>query len=238
MRLLKLISKTLNSLVPRRQNCFKEIAKLDSTVLIRKISKKKCRGLFIDCGSNIGQGFVFFKKYYQLRHFDFILVEPNPNCVEILRSKFSNYISQSLVDVIPKAASTNCKKKILYGLAGESEECNNLNQGASISEFHNTNYYKPDAENSITVESFSLSELLFQKSEDYNFIVLKLDIEGAEYDVLDNLIKSNAIKIPRIIYVEFHAKYMQGDSLTNFQEKEKYLLKYFEQNDVCYREWR
>jgi len=238
MKYLKVISKFLNNLQLRKKNYFKEIAKLDSKTLLREISKKKCRGLFIDCGSNIGQGFVFFKKYYQLQNFDFILVEPNPNCVEILKSKFSKFISQSLVQVVAEAAGTNCDKKLLFGLSGESERCHKLNQGASILKNHNSNFYKPDVKNSITVDSFSLSELLFEKSKDYEFIVLKLDIEGAEYDVLDNLIKSNAINIPSYMYVEFHAKYMQGNSLTYYREKEKYFLEFFDLNDINFREWR
>lgn len=39
------------------------------------------KGLFIDCGSNLGQGFTFFKKYYPLDSFDYMLIEPNPYCL-------------------------------------------------------------------------------------------------------------------------------------------------------------
>src|SRR5262249_16291623 len=44
------------------------------------------RGLFIDCGSNIGQGFSYFERRFPLKHFDFILIEPNPFCCDKLRS--------------------------------------------------------------------------------------------------------------------------------------------------------
>lgn len=42
------------------------------------------RGLFLDCGSNIGQGFEYFRQHFTADHFDYELFEPNPNCLPYL----------------------------------------------------------------------------------------------------------------------------------------------------------
>lgn len=221
-----------------KRNYYKDCAKKDSSEIIKSIKKINCRSLFIDCGSNKGQGFVFFKKYFKLKYFDYILVEPNPNCVFILKNKFQHLFSNSLVNVIDKAAFINDGEVQLFGLSGESDKCNEFNQGASISTIHNSIYYKTEESESITVQTFSLSDFILSKSLNYSNIVLKLDIEGAEYDVLDDLIRSNAIKIPKVLYIEFHSKYMGPENMNKFQEKEKYFVRYFKENNIIYRDWR
>ena len=102
----------------------------------------------------------------------------------------------------------------------------------------NSIYYNTAESESIAVQTFSLSDLIKDKSLIYSNIVLKIDIEGAEYDVLDDLIRSNAIKIPKVLYIEFHSKYMGPENIKKFQEKEKYFVKYFKENSIIYRDWR
>ncbi len=230
--------KFLNNKFFFKRNYYKFFARKDSSEIIKNIKKINCRSLFIDCGSNKGQGFVFFKKYFKLKYFDYILVEPNPNCVVILKDKFRHLISNSSVNIIDKAAFINDGEVPLFGLSGESDKCNEFNQGASISRIHNSIYYKTAESESIAVQTFSLSDLINDKSLIYSNIVLKIDIEGAEYDVLDDLIRSNAIKIPKVLYIEFHSKYMGPENIKKFQEKEKYFVKYFKENSIIYRDWR
>jgi FkbM family methyltransferase len=37
-----------------------------------------------------------------------------------------------------------------------------------------------------------------------DYVIIKMDIEGAEFDVLEKMIKDNSIKCVKIIYLEFH----------------------------------
>ena len=66
----------------KRAQILKSIPKIAAN-LSKNLSKDK-KGLFIDCGSNLGQGFSFFEQYFPLKTFDYILVEPNPFCKEEL----------------------------------------------------------------------------------------------------------------------------------------------------------
>lgn len=54
----------------------------------------------------------------------------------------------------------------------------------------------------IKVQAFNFSEWLKQFKDD--FVVLKMDIEGAEFKVLDKMISDNTDKIPYVMMVEFH----------------------------------
>lgn len=49
------------------------------------------------------------------------------------------------------------------------------------------------------------SKFLFTEFSPDDYIVVKMDIEGAEYDVLDEVIKTRAIEKIRELYVEYHS---------------------------------
>lgn len=63
---------------------------------------------------------------------------------------------------------------------------------------------KIDTLNPIMVETIDFSQwLLSTFDESYN-IILKMDIEGAEYDVLEKMIRDNSIARVSKLYVEWH----------------------------------
>jgi hypothetical protein len=70
----------------------------NSKYLNNKVSKVKQKGLFIDCGSNIGQSFEFFQKFYQIKNFDYILFETETILIQ-MQKKIGKlqYILKSLV---------------------------------------------------------------------------------------------------------------------------------------------
>lgn len=59
-----------------------------------------------------------------------------------------------------------------------------------------------DAGEKVTVETFDFSEWVKQFKDD--FVVLKMDIEGAEFLLLDKMINDGTITIPDWLMVEFH----------------------------------
>lgn len=54
----------------------------------------------------------------------------------------------------------------------------------------------------IKADCFDFSDWLKQYEDDY--VVVKMDIEGAEFPVLDKMIKDGTIQIPAKLLVEFH----------------------------------
>ena len=206
----------------------------DAAVSLAKVrGGAKGRGLFIDCGSNLGQGFTYFRRFYPLEHYDFILIEPNPNCVPQLHSLCSGLPGN--IEIIEEAAGVAVGEVKFFGLT----EGNNdpTTQGGSTMKDHNSKYYAANEEKAITVKTFPLSGLIAAKSRDYDSVILKLDIEGGEYDVLDDVIASGAHRYLDFSYVEFHSQYMAEPQSSQYRAKETELMNRFARDGVPFRQW-
>jgi FkbM family methyltransferase len=90
-------------------------------------------------------------------------------------------------------------KIIQQALAGKSGKL-----GFYVSkDSHNHSLIKPEQyENKISVQGISLSDFLL-KNKLIRISLLKMDIEGAEYEVLENLVKEDWRKIANIL-LEYH----------------------------------
>ena len=74
----------------------------------------------------------------------------------------------------------------------------------------------------IEVDCINLREFIETFSKKDN-IVLKLDIEGAEYDILEDFIQHNTLDYINHLYVEFHSEmFINGNE---FQKREDNILK-------------
>ena len=69
--------------------------------------------------------------------------------------------------------------------------------------------YPKNQEPVINVKIINFSEYLQQKSKEFETIVVKMDIEGAEVDLLEKMIDNNTIKLINYLYVEFHSQYQE-----------------------------
>lgn len=81
---------------------------------------------------------------------------------------------------------------------------------------HKEKREKLDTENPIVVKTIRLSDFLDNFSNQ-DYIVLKLDIEGSEYEVINDLINTDKIKKINELHVEWHDHF--------FLEKTSYFLK-------------
>jgi FkbM family methyltransferase len=192
------------------------------------------RGLFIDCGSNVGQGFTWFRQYFPLEHYDYILVEPNPHCVARLRELCGTL--EGHIEILDKAAGTGVGQVRFFGLTENPQGL--TTEGGSTLAAHNSRLYSSDADQAITVTTFSLAELIRDKQPDYRSIVLKMDIEGAEYDVLDDLLAKGAHRGVDAAYVEFHSQYMLEPDSSRYRRRELELMQRFRAEDVPFRLWK
>ncbi len=218
----------------RRERELARQVRSDANRVINKIaSSPGGRGLFLDCGSNLGQGFSYFERRYPLRHFDFILIEPNPYCLDSLNALIKRRGGH--IELIPAAASTRRGQALFYGLSEDSR--GRQSDAGSIIKEHNTILYRPDPGSAISVDTFSLSELVAREAKRYASIVMKLDIEGAECDVLEDMLSSGVASALDVIYVEFHSHCMEEPSRSNHQERERQIVSEFERREICYRLW-
>jgi len=156
--------------------------------------------IFVDLGAHYGNTIeIALKKYKQLdRVYAF---EP---LAENFRKLVKKFRKQKNIILINAAADTvSGEKKLYYG-----KEWGDL--GGSLVEGKTTCYRdKFEMVKSIDFSNYAIKN--FKK----NKIILKIDIEGKEYEVLDKMMRDGSIKYINEIYVEWHYDRINKDFETH-----------------------
>tara|TARA_B100000575_G_C22991646_1_gene571768 strand:- start:341 stop:739 length:399 start_codon:yes stop_codon:yes gene_type:complete len=127
------------------------------------------------------------------------------------------------------------QKKKLFGTI--EDQRGKLSDGASIIEQHNSKMYNSNYNLAPTVETFDFVSKLLE-FQDYDNIIIKMDVEGAEYDLLERLIlSSEKIKNISHIFVEFHSRFMKSEDKTNFKIRENKIKKELKKKKLNYTNW-
>ncbi|MEZ4793278.1 MAG: FkbM family methyltransferase [Gelidibacter sp.] len=214
----------------------KKIRKHNFNKSLENLPKKKLKNggkrLFIDCGSNVGQGYEYFRTYFTPESYDVVMIEPNPNCMQIIKEKFS---AQKNVEFIEAAAWIDYNPLYFYGLV--EDERGKTTDGGSVITDHNSIMYEVDKRSGIQVSAISLSDLIIEKAKTYHQIVIKMDIESAEYEVLADILKTDAKKYISYMYIEFHSQYFKESEREQYLHKEKHLIKNLRRNKVGVSLW-
>lgn len=153
----------------------------------QKTSNKK---LFIDCGGHDGCSVIKFLS--QFPEYDVVTFEPNPE----LWSYYKNLTTQLI-------------KKLACHHGGQAEFIIDPvdADGSSIIKEKNVDFYKKIKNEDcpvIVADCQDLSEFVQEQAQNYQEIVLKLDVEGAEYAILEKMLQDGTLKLITKLYAEFH----------------------------------
>jgi FkbM family methyltransferase len=199
------------------------VSKQSSDIINAHTARNKGSGLFIDMGSNLGQGFQFFSSYYDPNLFDYWFVEPNPFCLEALEKNVSAlYDSHGWKgnrEIINAAVSNTDGTASLFGLVEDTR--GKTSDGASVIKDHNSAFYASNEARALKVKSVKASSLIEDAAKKYPTIVVKMDIESAEYDALEDLIGTAAIDRIAHLYVEWHSQYFSADKAGESIDRER-----------------
>lgn len=206
-------------------------ARVDSK---RILSRENRRVLFVDGGANLGQGFTFFASYYPPGKVEYDIFEPNPNCLGRLRQVVAGF-SPDTVRVHPVALSTQDGETRLYGIT--ESEGGRLSTGASINRHQHSVFYDANPEHAITVPTIDFCAFLKSRHQRYETIIVKLDIEGAENDVLEALIEQNGLAYIDTLYIEFHAFLLKGTGRRSERMREVHIIEQLKRSHIYYRRW-
>ncbi len=176
--------------------------------------------LFVDLGANIGQGYAWFKRYFNLSNVVFELFEPNPFCANVL---------QSLPDVKSGITTLHrCGVGVIDGTFDffglNDDEGGKYSEGGSIVKAHNSAWYEASDAKSIKVKIINFSKYLENKKLNFDKIIVKMDIEGAEIELLEHLISTGSIALINILYIEFHSEYQSPDASRITKQREDIIL--------------
>jgi FkbM family methyltransferase len=207
-----------------------------SKVLNRRLFKSGHKGLFLDCGSNIGQGFEFFRKYYPNEIYDYILFEPNPFCYQELLKKYSG-LEGCGVRIENTAVSIANGHIDFFGL--DEEKGGKYSVGGSILQVHNSKMYTTPNNANLKVQSIDFADYLRSVliKNHYRVVIIKLDIEGGEYPILESLMSLDLLSKFNSIYVEFHSQYMRNDIASKYRRKEQEFFRYSKANRIRVIRW-
>lgn len=205
------------------------------------------RKIFFDCGSNKGRGFEWFRRLYGMDGSWLIyLFEPTPELYKKLNSSYA------------KEANIHCRNSAVWTNSGRLNFFLSFDDGGSlifknIAQFTGATLRKRQAGKrgeinglsadlklyssgdiqSCSVPSINFSELIKQTARPDDYIVIKMDIEGAEYPVLRQMLKDGAFKLIDEIYIEFHDRFIPAESPKSNRE----LIKEIEQQGAIVYDW-
>ena len=110
-----------------------------------------------------------------------------------------------------------------------------------IVKFHHSKYHDGnsifnynDSTNSLKVanlEMIDLSKFIIDNFNITDYIILKLDVEGAEYAILEKMIKDRSIEYINELYVEFHDFAKENDNHDNV------LIDKLKQFNIIFKRW-
>lgn len=93
-----------------------------------------------------------------------------------------------------------------------------------------------DRENPQLVEAIDTALFLTEHVRPRDYVILKLDIEGAEYHVVPHLIETGAITLINELYIEWHDDSFQGTD-TDIDTPKRSLLEAACDLDLIIHEW-
>jgi len=186
------------------------------------------KNLFLDCGSNLGQGFEEFKNMFGIDNIDYHLFEPNPFCFQELTKKYSQV---SYITLHNTAVGIEDKTVQFYYK-------NNFDVGGTVVFEHGNNLFSNTRSHLTSVTCINLINHIQHVLKFYDKIFMKLDIESAEYDILEKLIETKLIHNLSKLFVEFHSQYMDPETKKYYELRERNILDYIKNNNIDFTLWK
>jgi FkbM family methyltransferase len=208
-----------------------------------KIKNKK---IFIDCGTHCFQGFnQFVEKYNIDSTWECYCFEANPITYKKSKNEYEKLISNRFnISYFNKAVyNKNDQIKVNCSLEWDNDPKNILsysNQGSnvldtppSMEECVNRNYEYNNQD--VLVESINFSEFILNHCNFDDYVLIKMDIEGSEFNVLNSLIDTESYKLINEIYCEWHHRFFEDRN--KYIEMSKNIKKIFLDNNISFYDW-
>lgn len=174
---------------------------------------------FIDCGAHCGESILAAKQRFGS---DIITIsfEPIPGLAKQLQEIHKD---NPTINIQNSAVWVNDKIKKFH----LSEE---YTDGSSLLDSLNN----LRTEHSIDIPCFDFSTWLSETFSKDDYLILKLDIEGAEYEVLNRMIEEGTIHLINEFWGEWHD--MKISDIKTLEMSKK-VYKYLEDNNIEFKEW-
>jgi FkbM family methyltransferase len=174
---------------------------------LRRWTRRAPRKVFIDCGSNTCA--VLEERIQRGLETEFFAFEPQPElvaCVDEVRRRHPALP----VHFFPKAVWVQDGTMDFFLATSWGP---NHRGGSTLLQGHVKNAAQVDYGRPLTVECIDFSRWVRRNFSRHDHLVVKMDIEGAEYPVLEKMVADGTIDYVHELIVEFH--WQMNENLTH-----------------------
>ena len=167
--------------------------------------------VFLDLGTHFGQGMTHFIHRYRMDNTWLIhTFEANPTTREI-------FLAEHAQNILVPFASHQCAISNKNGTIILHQETppneGPTGMGSSVIDLDKWNPWggalRENFVSDMEVQAVDLSEIIYNLKDSFEIdkLIIKMDIEGSEFDVLERLIETDTLKYITEIYIEWHEHY-------------------------------
>lgn len=182
--------------------------------------------IFLDFGANKLQGYKNLKKKHKIDNtWEVHHYEPNPHLKDFLNNNITHgvYHNKAVWD-------KNEILEFVTDISLESWQGSHIDQGSKTF----LDRAKGPTEK-ISIEAIDVYDI-FNQYDTTDQIIVKMDIETAEFRVLQRMIDTDQMKKVNKIYIEFHCR-MFGDKRAEYRQWQDRLVKDIKKLGVKYKEY-
>jgi FkbM family methyltransferase len=187
---------------------------------------------FLDCGTHFFEGYnEFHKKYNFTDDWTVYCYEANPRTYNLAKQKIPTTFKKN--DKFYNLAVSDHDGEIFINC--DMEDNIGTGVGSNILKtppVQDGRYFIWEKE---TVKCFDLSKFI-SSITDKDILIIKLDIEGAEFDVLNKIINDKTYLFIDEMYVEFHERFFH-QNVEYYKNLKNNFVKFFSDNNVKFNLW-
>lgn len=183
------------------------------------------RKIFLDCGANRGQSIIGAKKQFgsDIEVYSF-------EAVTILFNKLIDKWKDDPNVHLYNLAVWDKKDKVKIYISTEYSDASTL--------YLDKRDRKIDKDIYNEVDSIDLSEFIKNNFTPEDYIILKLDIEGAEYDVLYHLAQTGVMSYLNEVWGEWHLDKFPIERIINdLSPKQDYIFEKLFEHKLTFKDW-
>lgn len=195
------------------------------------------KNVFLDLGTHYGQGLRdFITKYGMDNSWDIHTFEANPVTCEIFRNQYHQYTPW----VISYNAAVSDHNGTITVNLESFDNGDKTGQGTSVISMDKWDPWRdgttPDHFiHKAEVPCIDLSEFILNKFSKDDNLIIKMDIEGSEYDTLEKMIETGAIEYVNTLVVEWHSRYFTNRD--EILEREKIISEKIKSYNILLETW-
>jgi FkbM family methyltransferase len=177
------------------------------------------KNIFLDCGTHLCEGLIdFYNRGVIDDSYEIHTFEANPAC------NINERIKQIQLNITPYNSAVWIEDGVVlfnqehhkkYNTGSPNDGFSDRDGWASSVDGIGFNYR--GYEDKIEIPSINFSKFVSNLPSDAN-IICKMDIEGSEFSVLRHMIQEKTICKIKEIYIEFHERFMPGESVESKQQ--------------------